>query len=148
MDRRDGRKFEGFETLNSMKIHHVGIAVESLETSVPVFTKILGRTPKSEETVEDQHVRVALFELENARIELLEATTPDSPVARFLAKRGRGIHHMTLTVPDISAALAELARAGVQAIDKEPRSGADQKRIAFLDPKSTSGILIELVEEK
>lgn len=148
MDRGNHRQTGGFETLSSMKIHHLGIAVESLEAAVPVFTKILGRAPKSQETVEEQRVRVALFELDNARIELLEATTPDSPVGRFLAKRGRGIHHLTLTVPDISAALAELARAGVQAIDKEPRTGADEKQIAFLDPKTTSGILIELVEEK
>lgn len=131
-----------------MKIHHIGIAVESLESAVPVFTKLFGRKPSSEETVDEQRVRVALFELENARIELLEATTPDSPVGRFVAKRGRGIHHVTLTVPDIRAALEELGRGGIQPIDREPRWGADRKRIAFLDPKTTSGILIELVEEK
>jgi methylmalonyl-CoA/ethylmalonyl-CoA epimerase len=131
-----------------MKIHHIGIAVESLEAAVPVFTKLLGREPSFQETVEEQRVRVAMFALENARIELLEATTPDSPVGRFLAKRGRGIHHLTLTVPDIGAALAELGAAGIAPVDREPRTGADEKRIAFLDPKTTSGILIELVEEE
>jgi methylmalonyl-CoA/ethylmalonyl-CoA epimerase len=131
-----------------MKIHHLGIAVESLQDAVPVFAKLFGRQPTREETVNDQQVRVALFELENARVELLEATEPDSPVGRFIAKRGRGIHHVTLTVPDISAALAELGAAGIQPLDREPRMGADQKRIAFLDPKTTSGVLIELVEEE
>ncbi len=131
-----------------MKIHHLGIAVESLEAAVPIFTKLLGRAPKSQETVEEQRVRVALFELENARIELLEATTPDSPVGRFLAKRGQGIHHFTLTVPGLRAALAELSGIGIQPLDREPRKGADKKQIAFLDPKTTSGILIELVEEE
>jgi methylmalonyl-CoA/ethylmalonyl-CoA epimerase len=131
-----------------MKIHHLGIAVESLEAAVPIFTKLLGGAPKSQETVEEQRVRVALFELENARIELLEATTPDSPVGRFLAKRGQGIHHLTLTVPDLRATLAELGGAGIQPLDREPRKGADEKQIAFLDPKTTSGILIELVEEE
>lgn len=130
-----------------MKIHHIGIAVESLETAVPIFTKLLGRAPKSLETVEEQRVRVALFELENARIELLEATTADSPVGKFLAKRGRGIHHITLTVPDLRAALTELSGAGVQSLDPEPREGAGHQRIAFLNPKTTAGILIELAEE-
>ncbi|MGE5325645.1 MAG: methylmalonyl-CoA epimerase [Deltaproteobacteria bacterium] len=131
-----------------MKIHHIGIAVDSLEAAVPVFAKILGCQPKSQEIVEDQRVRVAVFELENSRIELLEATTPDSPVGRFVTKRGRGIHHLTVTVPDLRAALEQLSGAGVQPLDREPRTGADRKQIAFLDPKTTSGILIELVEEK
>jgi methylmalonyl-CoA/ethylmalonyl-CoA epimerase len=131
-----------------MKIHHLGIAVESLEAAVPIFTKLLGGAPISQETVEEQRVRVALFELENARIELLEATTPDSPVGRFLAKRGQGIHHVTLAVPGLRAALAELSRTGIRPLDREPRKGADEKQIAFLDPKTTSGILIELVEEE
>lgn len=129
-----------------MKIHHVGIAVKSLEAAIPIFTKILGRAPHHQEVVEEQRVRVAVFELEQSRIELLEATTPDSPVGRFLAKRGQGIHHLTLTVPNIQEALAELARSGVEPIDRKSRSGAGNERIAFLDPKSTLGVLIELVE--
>jgi methylmalonyl-CoA/ethylmalonyl-CoA epimerase len=129
-----------------MRIHHVGIAVNSLQTAVPVFTKILGLAPSREEVVEDQKVRVAVFELEHSRIELLEATSPDSPVGRFVAKRGQGIHHLTLAVGNIRKALAELASSGVQPIDREPRTGAGNESIAFLDPKSTSGILIELVE--
>jgi methylmalonyl-CoA/ethylmalonyl-CoA epimerase len=131
-----------------MKIHHVGIAVESLESAVSVFAKLFGRAPCSEETVEEQKVRVAVFELEGSRIELLEATTSDSPVARFLAKRGQGVHHLTMTVPDISKAISELETSGIRAIDRQPRAGAGGERIVFLDPRTTSGVLIELVEEK
>jgi methylmalonyl-CoA/ethylmalonyl-CoA epimerase len=130
-----------------MKIHHLGIAVDSLGTAVPIFTKLLGRAPRSQETVEDQKVRVAVFELEGGRIELLEALAPDSPVGRFLSKRGQGIHHLTLTVPDINDAISSLDRSGIKPIDRDPRSGAGQKRIAFLDPRTTAGVLIELVEE-
>ncbi len=129
-----------------MKIHHVGIAVQSLQAAVPIFTRLLGRAPRSEETVQEQKVRVAVFELEHSRIELLEATEPDSPVGRFLAKRGQGIHHLTLTVPNLRQALAELEQAGVNPLDREPRAGAGKTRMAFLDPKSTCGVLIELVE--
>jgi methylmalonyl-CoA/ethylmalonyl-CoA epimerase len=131
-----------------MKIHHVGIAVESLKSAVPIFAKLLGRVPRSEETVEEQKVRVAVFELEGSRIELLEATTSDSPVGRFLAKRGQGIHHLTMTVPDVGKAISDLERSGIRAIDCQPRTGAGGERIAFLDPRTTSGVLIELVEEK
>jgi methylmalonyl-CoA/ethylmalonyl-CoA epimerase len=131
-----------------MKIHHVGIAVGSLQSAVPIFAKLLGCAPRSEETVAEQKVRVAVFELEGSRIELLEATTADSPVGRFLAKRGQGIHHLTVTVPDIKTAIAELAAGGIHPIDRQPRSGAGGERIAFLDPRTTSGVLIELVEEK
>jgi methylmalonyl-CoA/ethylmalonyl-CoA epimerase len=132
----------------AMKIHHVGIAVESLQAAVPVFTKILGCAPHAEETVEDQRVRVAVFELEGSRIELLEATASDSPIGRYVAKRGQGIHHLTITVTDITNTIAALAASGVKPIDQKPRTGAGGKRIAFLDPKATCGVLIELVEEK
>jgi methylmalonyl-CoA/ethylmalonyl-CoA epimerase len=131
-----------------MKIHHVGIAVQSLEAAVPIFTKLLGCKPSSEEAVADQKVRVAVFELEHSRIELLEATEHDSPVGRFVAKRGQGIHHLTLTVPNLQAALAALDQSGVKPLDRKPRTGAGKEQIAFLDPKSTSGVLIELVEDK
>ncbi len=131
-----------------MKIHHVGIAVESLEKAVALFEKLLGGPPSSREEVEDQKVRVAVFALGESRIELLEATSSDSPIARFLARRGQGIHHLTLTVPDLPAKLAQLSRAGVRLIDREPRLGAGQERIAFLDPSTTAGVLIELVEEE
>jgi methylmalonyl-CoA/ethylmalonyl-CoA epimerase len=131
-----------------MKIHHVGIAVESLASALPVFEKLLGQAPNSQETVEDQKVRVAVFKLEGSRVELLEATAADSPIARFIGKRGQGIHHLTLAVPDLAGTLAELERAGIRLIDREPRVGAGKERIAFLHPSSTAGVLIELVEEK
>jgi methylmalonyl-CoA/ethylmalonyl-CoA epimerase len=131
-----------------MKIHHIGIAVESLRTAVPLFAKLLGRAPDAEETIEEQKVRVVAFALGESRIELLEAASPDSPIARFLSKRGQGIHHVALAVANVSAALAELERAGFRLIDREPRIGAGRERIAFLHPSSTAGVLIELVEEK
>lgn len=131
-----------------MKIHHVGIAVESLETAVPVFEKLLGRAPDSRETVEEQKARVAVFKVGESRIELLEATAGDSPVGRFISKRGPGVHHLTLEVPNLVQALRHIEQSGVRLIDREPREGAGKRRIAFLDPKSTAGVLIELLEEK
>jgi len=130
-----------------MKIHHVGIAVESLRTAVPLFERLLGRAPDSEEVVENQKVRIAMFALGESRIELLEATSPDSPIARFISKRGQGVHHVALTVANLSGVLAQLEAAGVRLIDREPRVGAGKERIAFLHPASTAGVLIELVEE-
>jgi methylmalonyl-CoA/ethylmalonyl-CoA epimerase len=131
-----------------MKIHHLGIAVESLQTAVPIFEKLLGAAAGSEKTVEDQKVRVAVFRTGESRLELLEATSQDSPIARFLSKRGPGIHHLTLSVRDLAGTLARLERDGVRLIDREPRRGAGGERIAFLHPSSTAGVLIELIEEK
>ena len=131
-----------------MKIHHLGIAVESLASAVPVFEKLLGKGPDSEEEVADQKVRVAVFHLGESRLELLEGTSEDSPITRFIAKRGQGMHHLTLTVPCLVEALRKLEREGVRLIDREPRRGAGDERIAFLHPSSTAGVLIELVEEQ
>ncbi len=130
-----------------MKIHHIGIAVDSLGAAVPAFEKILGEKASAQETVDDQKVQVAVFQIGGCRIELLEPTSPDSPVAKFLAKRGPGIHHLALAVPDLAARLAELQRNGIRLVDQGPRRGAGNERIAFLHPSSTSGVLIELVEE-
>jgi len=138
----------GKDDSRSTKIHHVGIAVESLAAALPVFERLLGKKPDAQEIVEDQRVRAAVFNLGASRIELLEATSPDSPIARSIAKRGQGIHHLTLTVPDLEAALADLEQAGIRLIDCEPRVGAGKERIAFLHPSSTAGVLIELVEGK
>jgi methylmalonyl-CoA/ethylmalonyl-CoA epimerase len=131
-----------------MKIHHLGIAVASLAETVPVFQKLLRADPCHQERVEEQKVNVAVFQVGESRIELLEPTSKDSTIARFLTKRGQGIHHLTLTVPDLRAALSELDREGIKLIDREPRVGAGNERIAFLHPSSTAGVLIELVEEK
>jgi methylmalonyl-CoA/ethylmalonyl-CoA epimerase len=130
-----------------VKVHHIGIAVESLERALPAFEKVFGKAADSSETVEDQKVRVAVFNIDGARIELLEATAQDSPIAKFIARRGPGIHHMTLQVSGLAEKLAQLERSGIELVDRAPRAGAGTSRIAFLHPRSTSGVLIELVEE-
>jgi methylmalonyl-CoA/ethylmalonyl-CoA epimerase len=131
-----------------MKINHLGIAVKSLDEAVLVFKRLTGSEPTPTEEVADQKVRVAMFQVGESRIELLEATAPESPIARFLEKGGRGVHHLTLTVPDLNQTLAALERDGVRLIDREARIGAGGERIAFLHPSSTAGILIELLEER
>lgn len=130
-----------------MRIHHLGVAVDSLRTAVPIFQMLLGKPPDSEEVVEDQKVRVAVFRLGESRLELLEAMAEDSAIARFLSKRGPGIHHLALAVHDLAGTLKKLESGGVRLIDREPRRGAGNEQIAFLHPSSTAGVLIELVEE-
>jgi len=133
--------------MGGVKIHHLGIAVESLAKDVPIFQKLIGSVPSPEESVADQKVRVASFQLGDSRLELLEGTAADSPIGRFIAKHGPGIHHVALSVPDLPAALRKLESDGVRLIDREPRTGADNERIAFIHPSSTAGVLIELIEE-
>jgi methylmalonyl-CoA/ethylmalonyl-CoA epimerase len=130
-----------------MKIHHLGIAVQSLKEAIPVFELLLGRPPDFQEVVADQKVRVAVFPVGESRIELLEATAAESPVAKFIAKGGKGIHHLTLTVKDLPATLERLEKSGIRLIDRQPKMGAGGEKVAFLHPSSTSGVLIELVEE-
>jgi len=131
-----------------MKIHHIGIAVGSLQAARPVFEKMLGKPADGEEVVEEQKVRVAMFQIGESRLELLEATSEDSPLARSIAKRGEGLHHIALAVEDLAATLRELENSGVRLIDRDPRRGAGNELVAFLHPASTAGVLIELVEEK
>jgi len=131
-----------------MKLHHIGIAVGSLAAARPVFAKLLGKLPDSEEVVEEQKVRVAMFQVGESRLELLEATSEDSPLARSLSKRGQGVHHIAVAVEDLAGTLRRLESAGVRLIDREPRRGAGNEQVAFLHPASTAGVLIELVEEK
>jgi len=131
-----------------MKLHHIGIAVGSLAAARPVFEKLLGKPPDSEEVVEEQKVRVAMFQVGESRLELLEATCEDSPLARSLLKRGQGVHHIAVTVEDLAGTLQRLESAGVRLIDRKPRRGAGNKQVAFLHPAGTAGVLIELVEEK
>jgi len=131
-----------------MKLHHIGIAVGSLQAARPVFEKLLGKPADSEEVVEDQKVRVAMFQVGESRLELLEATSEDSPLARSIAKRGQGLHHIALEVEELAGTLRELENAGLKLIDREPRRGAGNELVAFLHPGSTAGVLIELVEEK
>lgn len=129
-----------------MRIHHLGIAVESLEKAVPVFELLFGHPPDSTEEVGDQKVRVAVFQVGESRIELLEASAPESPIARFITKRGPGIHHLTLVVENLQAKLDDLHQRGVKLIDRSPRGGAGGESVAFLHPSSMAGILIELLE--
>jgi len=145
--RDGGGQSRDSRTRGAMRLHHLGIAVESLASAVPVFEKLLGKAPESEETVADQKARVAIFRLGESRLELLEGTSADSPITRFISKRGQGIHHLTLTVPNLKEALHKLEREGMRLIDREPRLGAGNEHIAFLHPASTAGVLIELVEE-
>ncbi len=147
MPAREDATAEPGSHAGEVTIHHLGIAVESLVVAIPVFQKLIVKRPTAEETVDEQKVRVASFDLGESRVELLEATDADSPIARFIAKRGQGIHHLALTVPDLAGALRKLESQGVRLIDREPRVGADNERIAFLHPASTSGVLIELIEE-
>jgi methylmalonyl-CoA/ethylmalonyl-CoA epimerase len=131
-----------------MKLHHIGIAVGSLAAARPVFEKLLGKPPESVEVVEEQKVQVAMFQVGESRLELLEATGEDSPLARSLAKRGQGLHHIALEVEDLAGTLRKLESAGVRLIDREPRRGAGNEQVAFLHPTSAAGVLIELVEEQ
>jgi LAO/AO transport system kinase len=133
--------------VNPVRIHHLGIAVRSLEEALPVFRRLTGSEPSSVEDVAGQRVRVAMFDVGESRLELLEATAPESPVARFLEKGGRGVHHVTLAVPNLGQTLAGLERDGFKLIDRQPRIGAGGERIAFIHPSSTAGVLIELLEE-
>jgi methylmalonyl-CoA epimerase len=127
-------------------IDHLGIAVPDLEAARRVFTERLGFRVVEEEDVPDQRVRVVKLDAGGSHLELLESTDPDGPVGRWVAKRGAGIHHLTLRVEDLAATLAELEAAGVELIDRVPRTGAGGMKIAFLHPRSTAGILVELCE--
>lgn len=127
-------------------IDHVALAVEDLAAARRVFETLLGFPVVEEEVVADQKVRVVKVDAGGSHLELLESTDPEGPVGRYLAKRGPGIHHVTVRVADLARTLRELAANGIELVDKEPRRGAGGKRIAFLHPKSTAGILIELCE--
>lgn len=128
------------------KINHIGVAVKSIENSTPFYRDILGMTFEGTEVVAEQKVKVAFFAVGESRIELLEPTADDSPVAKFLEKNGEGTHHVAYEVSDLAATLKQLKAAGVRLIDENPRGGAHGTRIAFLHPKSTGGVLTELCE--
>jgi len=130
-----------------MKLDHVGVAVSSL-AEARRFYEDLGLVCSGEEVVEDQKVRTAFLPLGETHLELLESTDPQGPIGKFLEKRGPGLHHVCVEVPDIVAALALLAGRGHALIDKTPRTGAGGRRVAFVHPKSTGGVLIELTERQ
>ena len=128
------------------KISHIGIAVENIEAALPFYTETLGLEFEGTEVVEEQKVKVAFLVIGESRIELLEPTSPDSPVAKFLEKNGSGIHHLAYQVDGLDGKLASLKGQGVRLIDEAPRLGAHHTRIAFLHPKASGGVLTELCE--
>ncbi len=126
------------------RIDHIGIAVRSLTDALKVYQDGLSLTLERIEVVEDQHAKVAVLSVGESRLELLEATSADSPIGRFIARRGEGLHHICFLVTNLVAELALLKAAGLRMIDEAPRCGADGRLVAFVHPSSTAGVLIEL----
>lgn len=131
-----------------MKINHLGVATKDIEEALKFYENALGLKNVHTEIVEDQKVRVAMLPIGDTRIELLEPTSEDSPISKFLEKRGGGIHHIAVEVEDIAAALLKLKSEGARLIDEQPRIGAEGCLIAFVHPSSTSGVLLELIQKQ
>jgi methylmalonyl-CoA/ethylmalonyl-CoA epimerase len=129
-------------------IEHIGIAVKNLEESIKFYEDVLGMKCYAIEEVKDQRVKTAFFMLGQTKIELLESTDPEGPIGKFIEKKGEGVHHLAFASDGIEGALDELQQKGVQLIDKAPRKGAEGLDIAFLHPKSTHGVLMEICENK
>jgi methylmalonyl-CoA/ethylmalonyl-CoA epimerase len=128
-------------------IDHIGIAVRSIDEGRKFFTDVLGLTFEKTEVIEEQKVKTGFFPITDSELELLESTSPDGPVAKFIEARGEGVQHIAFRVEDIDEALKELKEKGVRLIDQEPRKGAGGARIAFIHPKETYGVLVELCEK-
>ena len=131
-----------------MKIEHLGIAVNSLETSDNLFARLLGKQSYKKESVEREGVTTSFYEIGESKIELLEATNPESPISKFISKKGEGIHHIAFGVENITEEIERLKKEGFQFISEEPKEGADNKLVVFLHPKSTNGVLVEICQEK
>lgn len=130
------------------KLEHIGIAVQNLEVSAELFTRLLGVSPYKQESVESEGVNTLFFQVGETKIELLEATKPDSPIAKFLEKKGEGIHHLAFDVTDIYTEMKRMEEEGFRLLNPVPKDGADNKIICFLHPKETNGVLVELCQEK
>lgn len=130
-----------------LKIEHIGIAVKSLEHSNELFSKLFGKTHYKVEGVESEGVKTSFFALKDSKIELLEATGEDSPIAKFIEKKGEGIHHIAFEVADINAEMSRLRDQGFRVLNETPKKGADNKLVCFLHPKSSNGVLVELCQE-
>jgi len=130
------------------KIEHIGIAIKNLADSQELFSKLFGKDAYKVEEVASEGVKTLFFQLGETKIELLEATKPDSPIAKFIEKKGEGIHHIAYDVTDIAAEITRLKAAGFQVLNEQPKQGADNKLVAFLHPKSTNGVLVELCQDK
>ena len=129
------------------KIEHIGIAVKSLENANDLFAKLFGAPHYKIEEVASEGVNTSFFQVGPNKIELLEATKPDSPIAKFIEKKGEGIHHIAFDVADIEAEIARLKAEGFTVLNEVPKRGADNKLVAFLHPKTTNGVLVELCQE-
>mgnify|MGYP006212193471 FL=1 len=130
------------------KIEHIGIAVKDLKAANNLYSKLLNTSPYKMEEVESENVNTSFFQVGESKIELLEGTSPDSPISKFIDKRGEGVHHIAFEVDDIEKEITRLTKEGFQMIHEKPKEGADNKLIAFLHPKSSTGVLIELCQEK
>ena len=130
------------------KIEHIGLAVKSLETSIPLFEQLLNTQCYKTEVVASENVNTAFFRTGDSKLELLESTNPQGVIARYIDKKGEGIHHIAFEVPDIYAEIARLKAAGYTLLNEQPKEGADNKLVCFLHPKETNGVLIELCMEK
>jgi len=129
------------------KIEHIGIAVKNIDISNEIFAKILGTTHYKTEEVESQGVKTSFFKIGSNKVELLEATNFDSPIAKFIEKKGEGVHHIAFDVDDIVQEISRLKKEGFTILNETPQKGADNKLVAFLHPKTTNGVLIELCQE-
>ena len=128
------------------RLTHIGIAVRNKKSSSDLFSRLFGMSESHSEVVADQKVNAGFFKIGEAGVELLEATSPDSAIARFIEKRGEGVHHLSFEVDNIETEIARLKKEGFQMIDEKPRPGADGFRVAFIHPKSTNGVLVEISE--
>lgn len=129
------------------KIEHIGIAVRDLKASSTLFEKLMGSASYKEESVESEGVTTSFFQIGETKIELLEATREDSPIARYIEKRKEGIHHLAFAVDDIHAEMNRLRQAGFELLNETPKKGADNKLVAFLHPKTTNGVLVEICQD-
>lgn len=134
--------------MKALRVDHIGIAVKNLDEALKFYTEVLGLEATGTEEVAEQKVKVAFLPCGDSELELLESTSPDGPIAKFIEKNGEGIQHIAIRVDNIEATLAELKEKGVRLIDEKPRYGAGGASIAFLHPKATGGVLLELSERK
>jgi methylmalonyl-CoA/ethylmalonyl-CoA epimerase len=129
------------------KIEHIGIAVEDLEKSNELFARLLGKEQYKTESVEGEGVETSFFQVGDTKVELLQATRPDSPIAKYLEKKSEGVHHIAFDVEDIHAEIKRLKEAGFEILNETPKQGADNKIVVFLHPRSTNGVLVELCQD-
>jgi len=129
------------------KIEHIGIAVKNIEEANKVYEKLLGVSPYKMESVEGEGVNTSFFQTGESKIELLEATKPESAIAKFIEKKGEGIHHIAFAVKDIKAEMTRLSNQGFTILNEDPKMGADNKLVCFIHPKNTKGVLVELCQE-